>query len=1261
VKLKTILVLVVGLILRHPAVAVDKPLALLTVAERSDYRATARHAEVVEFCQKLAQLSPLVRLGELGATFEGRKLPLLIIADPPIATAEEAAKTNKLVIYAQGNIHAGEVDGKEALLMLARELALAKERPLLKNLIIVIAPIFNADGNEKMSKTNRPGQVGPEEGMGMRVNGQGLDLNRDFIKLDSPEVRALVRFLNQWNPAIVIDTHTTNGSRHRYTITYEGPSHPACNAKMLSMVRENLFPDLTKRLEKKSGYRSYYYGNFSRDRTRWETVPPTPRYGTHYVSMRNRIGILCESYSYAPYKDRILASRDFVASILEYAAANKEALQKLLIEAREATVKAGSEPIPAGTVAVRQKPAPFPAPVTILGFEEGNQDGQQGSANKSKDYQVSYMGLSEPVVSVSRPYAYLIPKAYASAVEALQRHGVELKELREDIDLDVEIYQVEKVLSRGAYQNHRPVSVEARPRSENRRIDAGTILVKTGQALGTLAIYLLEPQSEDGLCTWNYFDEDLKEGQDYAVLRLPAAPPPLLLGNVRPLPEDCTAKKAVTYSKFGGGPDAPDFGGAPTSGLTWLADGEHFFQRKDGQQLKVHALTGKSQPHEDFDRQKVAQALSTIPTIKPETARSLAAQAEQHMDADRRGAFFEHEDDLYYCRLDGAKAVRLTRTPGAKELASFSPNGQFVAFVRTNNLYVVDVETQTERALTTDGTTILSNGKADWVYFEEIFNRNWQAYWWSPDSRSIAFLRFDDSPVHKFTVIDHLPIRLVVESTPYPKAGDPNPIVKLGIVSVAGGAAQFPELGNYSHSASLIIRVGWTPESKHVYCCVQDRAQTWLDFCMVDAGRSRDPARESYGNEFKRLFRDTTKAWVEDPGAPHFLKDGSFLLASERSGWKHFYHLDKNGKLLGPVTSGPWEARDLHLVDEAGGWVYFSGTRDSPIASNLYRIKLDGTNLERLTTEAGDHQVNLSPKGNLFIDKWSNHRSPTQVALFHTGGPRARTLDANPVYALDEYNLGKCELVQIKTADGFVLEGSLLKPADFDAKRKYPVWFMTYGGPHFPIIHDTWSGGRVHDQALASLGFVIFRCDPRSASGKGAVSTWTAYRQLGIQELKDIETAIGWLKSHPWVDGTRIGMSGHSYGGFMTAFAMTHSNLFASGIAGAPVTDWRNYDTIYTERYMNTPQENPEGYNATSVVKAASKLHGKILILHGLMDDNVHVQNSVQLIQELQRAEKDFEMMFYPRSRHGIHGTHYQRVMVEFMKQNLLATQTLER
>jgi dipeptidyl aminopeptidase/acylaminoacyl peptidase len=1208
-----------------PAVAQEP---LLTVAERSDYKATSRYVEVMAFCDELAKRAPLIRQGQLGVSGEGRKLPLLILADPPVSSAEEAKKSGKLIVLIQGNIHAGEVDGKEALLMLARDLATAKEKPLLKDLVLVFCPIFNPDGNEKFDKKNRPEQNGPAE-VGIRENADGLDLNRDFVKLETPEVRALVRFFNQWDPALFIDAHTTNGSKHRYTLTYEGPRNPNTPPGIVETVRDRMFPEAGKRLEK-SGYKSFFYGNFTPDRKEWRTVPAQPRYGIHYVGLRNRLSVLSESYSYASFRDRVLASREFVHGCLEYTAAHKDEVKKLV-----------SANDPPARVALRIKNVPLGAKSTVLGFEEKEKDGKRVTTDKPHDYSLEYLGKSEATLEVTRPYAYLFPPSYAKAIETLQRHGITVEELREDIDLNVTVYRADEVIrSPREFNKHNLMSVTATDRTEARRIPAGTILVRTGQKLGALATILLEPASEDGLTTWNFFDEGLADGKDFPVLRLPARTP-LTAGPVRPLAEERKLNKPFTKDMLLGAGPPPNLGGNPVAGLTWLDDGEHFLQVKSGELRKVHARTGRSDRFVDSDL--LTKSLSALPALGADTIQSLSDGPNYRMNARRTGILFEHGNDLYVAHFDGKPAVRLTKSAGPKEFATFSPDGKFVAFVRASNLFVVDVDTQTEKALTTDGGGAILNGKADWVYFEEIYNRRSVAFWWSPDSKHLAFLRFDDTPVHKFTVLNNIPTRQKVEITPYPKAGDPNPHVTLGVVPVGGGEVFFPDLSNYSADAMLVTRVGWTPDGKQVYFYVQNRIQTWLDFC-TSSPREGPP---------KCLFRETTKAWVNDPGEPTYLKDGSFLLASERNGWKHFYHFDKDGKLIRQVTSGDWEARTLHRVDEKNGWLYLSGTKDSHIAPNLYRCKLDGSVIERLTAGNGSHQVSVSPACNLFIDSYTNFETPTRVYLHKADGKKARTLDNNPVYAREEYRFGKFEHVEIKLGDGFVLEGTLVKPPDFDTAKRYPVWFMTYAGPHTPTVRDSWDGGRVYDQVLAGMGFVVFHCDPRSASGKGACSTWTAYKQLGVQELKDIEGAMDWLCSHSWVDANRIGMSGSSYGGFMTAYALTHSKRFAAGIAGAPVTDWRNYDSIYTERYMSTPQENPDGYATTSVVKAAKNLHGRLLIQHGLMDDNVHPQNAIQLMDALQKADKDFEVMFYAQARHGGFGRHSQRQSLEFIQRLL--------
>jgi len=315
-----------------------------------------------------------------------------------------------------------------------------------------------------------------------------------------------------------------------------------------------------------------------------------------------------------------------------------------------------------------------------------------------------------------------------------------------------------------------------------------------------------------------------------------------------------------------------------------------------------------------------------------------------------------------------------------------------------------------------------------------------------------------------------------VEVCAYPRPGQANPLVRLGIVSVAGGPVRWVDLSGYTEGTYLITGAGWMPDSQRVYFYVQNRIQTWLDLCAVNRS----------GGKPERLLRDSTEAWIESPGELTFLKDGSFLLSSERTGWKHLYLYDKKGQLQHAVTEGQWEARTLHCVDEENGWVYFTGTRDSHIAENLYRVKLDVGTIERLTQRSGHHRVNVSPNGKRFIDSWSDCATPTRTMLCNGDGAHVRTLDTNPVYQREEYEFGEYRQFQIETSDGFLLEAGLLTPGDFDPNCKYPVWFTTYGGPHAPTIRETWSGGRAWDQMLAQMGALVFRCDPRSASGKGA-------------------------------------------------------------------------------------------------------------------------------------------------------------------------------
>jgi len=610
--------------------------------------------------------------------------------------------------------------------------------------------------------------------------------------------------------------------------------------------------------------------------------------------------------------------------------------------------------------------------------------------------------------------------------------------------------------------------------------------------------------------------------------------------------------------------------------------------------------------------------------------------------------------DLYLYELPAGRILRLTYEPGEEE-AAFSPDGTMVAYVRRHNLFVTDVATQRERPITADGSDDVLNGKLDWVYQEEVYGRGrYRAFWWSPDSARLAFLRLDARDVPRYTLVDDVATRPTVETWPYPKAGDPNPTVKLGMAPVAGGAASFVNLDRYAPVEFLIVNVAWTPDSKQIVFQVQDREQTWLDLDVAS------PA----GSAPRTLLRETTKAFVDPDTSggglgPFWLADGGFLWLSERTGFKHLYRYHADGTLAGALTSGRWEITQWHGIDEAKGLVYVSAAERSPIAPDVYRVKLDGTGLQRLSERPLSHQAAFNPGLTLFVDSWSDVTTPVQVRVHRADGGEVRVVHEGRVEALASFRLARPELLKVKTRDGFEMEAMLIKPPDFDPAKKYPVYQQTYAGPHAPQVRNAWGGTTyIYHQLLAQKGIVVWICDNRSASGKGIEPTWHAYLRMGETELQDIEDGLAWLKQQPWVDGARIGINGWSYGGFMVSYALTHSTSFAMGIAGGPVTDWRNYDSIYTERYMKRPQNNPEGYARTSPKAAAKDLHGQLLLVHGAIDDNVHPQNTMQFAYELQKAGKPFRLMLYPTSRHGVSdqalAKHMRAMMLAFIEETLL-------
>jgi dipeptidyl-peptidase-4 len=693
-----------------------------------------------------------------------------------------------------------------------------------------------------------------------------------------------------------------------------------------------------------------------------------------------------------------------------------------------------------------------------------------------------------------------------------------------------------------------------------------------------------------------------------------------------------------------------DATGSVLSGVAWIDDAQFLWSKRADEEtvewLKADAERGQIAPL--YDVAALESALAAI-GIDAAEAKKLSRPRAFVFDQDKRSAILTVAGDLFRYELATATLTRLTSDPEAESDPAFSPDGRMAAFTRGGNLFVVDVATRRERALTTDGGPALLNGRLDWVYQEEVYGRGtFRAFWWSPDSTRLAFLQLDQRPVPEFTLVDHLPYRQDLEVFDYPKAGDPNPLVRLGVVKAVGGPVTWIDTGRYSAAEHLIVRVSWKPDSTRVVYQIQDREQTWMD---VNTG---DPSTGAT----RTLFRETTGAWVDAQAVPVWLKDDTFLWLSERDGWQHIYHYKADGALIRRVTSGEWEVRALHGVDERNGWVYFAGTGRSHIGLDQYRVRLDGSTPVRLSKPAGTHGATFNPSFSLYVGTWSDVTTPTQTRLHRADGSEVRVLEQNTIPSLAGYQLTTPELLQVKTRDGFVMEAMLIKPPDFDPSRTYPVYQHTYAGPHAPQVRNAWGGTTyLYHQMLAQHGVVVWVCDNRSASGKGAVSAWHAYKRLGETELADIEDGLSWLTRQKWVDASRIGINGWSYGGFMVSYALTHSTRFAMGIAGGSVTDWRDYDSIYTERYMLMPQHNADAYERTAPRKAARDLHGRLLLVHGTMDDNVHMQNTMQFAYALQKAGKPFELMVYPTQRHGVtdaaQARHMRGMMFDFVMRTL--------
>jgi dipeptidyl-peptidase-4 len=582
-------------------------------------------------------------------------------------------------------------------------------------------------------------------------------------------------------------------------------------------------------------------------------------------------------------------------------------------------------------------------------------------------------------------------------------------------------------------------------------------------------------------------------------------------------------------------------------------------------------------------------------------------------------------------KKDGRKErIKELKKGGQVELLDDSPDGATLAFIRDYDLYVAGADGGEARALTTGGSREFLNGKLDWVYQEEVYGRgNFKAFWWSPSGKHIAYLALDESNVIDFTVVDHIEkdtFQVKAEITRYPKVGDPNPITKVGIVDVATGVTSWMDVSAYPEDF-LAVRVDWTLDGSTCLVSVQDRVQTWAELVGVN------PAT----GEAKTWIREESPAWVERPSPLRWLEDGSFLWASERTGYNHLYHYDGSGKLLGALTQGEWALGGVLELDEEAGSMRFTANEGGDINRNVYSINLDGTGFTRLTHGAGQHRLKYNDAGDLFLDEVHSLTEAPQVRLCKASdGEVVRVLSTGVQPLAATHKLSQWELMEVPTKDGFLMDVALLRPVPFDDSRAYPVWIQTYSGPAAPTVRnrentDPWY------QFLAQNGMIVMQCNVRTASTKGAYATRQCYKQLGKLEVADMADAVDWLVGHTWADAARVGMTGYSFGGFMTASSMIFTDKYRLGISGGGVYDWRMYDSIYTERFMSTPDKNAEGYASTSCLEHAGQLTGFLHMHHGVMDDNVHLQNMMQMSYAFMKAGRtNFSMMAYPQTRHGI-------------------------
>jgi len=587
--------------------------------------------------------------------------------------------------------------------------------------------------------------------------------------------------------------------------------------------------------------------------------------------------------------------------------------------------------------------------------------------------------------------------------------------------------------------------------------------------------------------------------------------------------------------------------------------------------------------------------------------------------------------DFYLLPLTGdtiRKAVTDART------AELSPDGTLVGYERGGDMYVIDLASGAERRLTSSANDTIFNGVFDWVYEEEFGLA--QAWAWSPDSRRIAFWQTEEGGVPFVQLTDYDEQHPEWVNIAYPKVGDHNPVVRIGVADVNTGQVRFLDTGLTEEH--YVPRIYWTSDANTLAVVTLNRAQNHMRLFFFDVRTG----------ERRQVMEETTAdGWIDVydffAGIDHFFMfpEGmeEFFWISDRDGWQHIYRYDYSGRLLNQVTDGDWVVTRIEGIDAEDRTIYYTSTEESPLERHLYSIRFDGSRKQRLTQEPGTHSIDMSPNTRYYIDSWSNTETPRRVELWTTDGNGRvlRELETNEQVReyLADHVYSPVELFSFTTSDGQRLDGSMIRPPDFDPNRRHPVVLTVYGGPGSQGVYNSWASNGWH-QYLAQQGYIVVNVNNRGNGNYGRDFMEIVYADLGRWEANDFAETARWLARQPYVDGSRIAIQGTSYGGYSVIYSMlAHPGVFSTGIANSPVTDWRLYDTIYTERYMGLLPQNEQQYEAASTLNKVEALDGHLLLIHSAMDENVHPQNTFQLLTALTSAGKDADFRFYPPGAHG--------------------------